>query len=336
MNHEQAFLQAICEAPEDDTPRLVYADWLEENGQAERAQFIRVQCELARLPPDDPACPALREREKKLLRGNRQRWQAGKPTWASPGDFHRGFHVPRLKEGAERFLRRRPENFFPFPLWCFTITGAIDHSLRLASSPLLRQAAELNLTACAIGATGAEALANSPHLGNIVILGLRRNWMGSRGVHALAENLRAPRLRVLDLGGNRLNDEAAAAALAKAPFMDSVTELDLVFNFIQDAGGVALAHSTRLRRLEVLRLGSNYVGDKTARAIAVTDRLPRLRRLMLDNQMTNVGARALAAAAWLQQLECLYLEGCWRITAAGAHALRKAFGKRVAVRERRA
>jgi uncharacterized protein (TIGR02996 family) len=49
MNHD-AFLQAILDAPADDTPRLVYADWLEEHGQPDRGEFIRVQCALARLP----------------------------------------------------------------------------------------------------------------------------------------------------------------------------------------------------------------------------------------------------------------------------------------------
>jgi uncharacterized protein (TIGR02996 family) len=44
---EEAFLQAMGDNPEDDTTRLVYADWLEENGQAERAELIRVQCALA-------------------------------------------------------------------------------------------------------------------------------------------------------------------------------------------------------------------------------------------------------------------------------------------------
>jgi uncharacterized protein (TIGR02996 family) len=51
------FLKRIIEQPEDDTVRLVLCDWLEENGQAERAEFIRVQCEIERrcagvkLPP---------------------------------------------------------------------------------------------------------------------------------------------------------------------------------------------------------------------------------------------------------------------------------------------
>jgi len=45
-----AMLQAIVSEPGDDTPRLVYADWLDEHDQPARAEFIRVQVELAKLP----------------------------------------------------------------------------------------------------------------------------------------------------------------------------------------------------------------------------------------------------------------------------------------------
>jgi uncharacterized protein (TIGR02996 family) len=48
MTDHAPFLHAICARPEDDGPRLIYADWLDENGECERAEFIRVQCELAR------------------------------------------------------------------------------------------------------------------------------------------------------------------------------------------------------------------------------------------------------------------------------------------------
>lgn len=47
MSAEAAFLAAIVDRPDDDHPRLLYADWLEEQGEAERSEFIRVQCELA-------------------------------------------------------------------------------------------------------------------------------------------------------------------------------------------------------------------------------------------------------------------------------------------------
>lgn len=48
MNQRDALLAAVIEEPGDDAPRLVLADWLEENGDGERAQFIRLSLELAR------------------------------------------------------------------------------------------------------------------------------------------------------------------------------------------------------------------------------------------------------------------------------------------------
>jgi uncharacterized protein (TIGR02996 family) len=50
MSDEPSLLAAILAQPDEDTHRLVYADWLDENGQPERAEFIRVQCALARTP----------------------------------------------------------------------------------------------------------------------------------------------------------------------------------------------------------------------------------------------------------------------------------------------
>src|SRR5262245_37192027 len=41
-----ALLRAIIDNPDEDTPRLVYADWLDEQGgesNAARAEFIRIQ-----------------------------------------------------------------------------------------------------------------------------------------------------------------------------------------------------------------------------------------------------------------------------------------------------
>jgi uncharacterized protein (TIGR02996 family) len=52
VDTEKALLAAIWAAPHDDLPRLVYADWLDESGdpaKAARAEFIRVQCELAKM-----------------------------------------------------------------------------------------------------------------------------------------------------------------------------------------------------------------------------------------------------------------------------------------------
>ncbi|QJW95795.1 TIGR02996 domain-containing protein [Frigoriglobus tundricola] len=73
MNHPDwpAFVRAIVAEPEDDTPRLVAADFLEENGDPDRAAFIRVQVALARLEASDlrrsPEADALRKKERAFL-----------------------------------------------------------------------------------------------------------------------------------------------------------------------------------------------------------------------------------------------------------------------------
>jgi uncharacterized protein (TIGR02996 family) len=48
MTHDEAFLQAILDAPEDAHSRLVYADWLEERGET-RAVALRIYPEISRL-----------------------------------------------------------------------------------------------------------------------------------------------------------------------------------------------------------------------------------------------------------------------------------------------
>jgi uncharacterized protein (TIGR02996 family) len=47
-----ALIRSVLANPADDAPRLVYADWLDEQDRAEDAEFIRVQIELARLGLD--------------------------------------------------------------------------------------------------------------------------------------------------------------------------------------------------------------------------------------------------------------------------------------------
>jgi uncharacterized protein (TIGR02996 family) len=50
MHGEEAFRAACQSAPDDDPARLVYTDWLDEQGDP-RGEFIRVQAEMVRLPP---------------------------------------------------------------------------------------------------------------------------------------------------------------------------------------------------------------------------------------------------------------------------------------------
>lgn len=66
---ETALLAAISKNPDEDDPRLRYSDWLEENGNSDRAEFIRVQCELASWNgKDEEHCPDC---------GEHWRWRVG-------------------------------------------------------------------------------------------------------------------------------------------------------------------------------------------------------------------------------------------------------------------
>lgn len=75
---EADMLGAVLAEPDEDAPRLVMADWLEDRdapGDRERAEFIRAQCELALLrkalvaPDGDSRVKALWRRERELLDG---------------------------------------------------------------------------------------------------------------------------------------------------------------------------------------------------------------------------------------------------------------------------
>lgn len=68
---QQAFIRAICENPFDDAPRLVFADWLDENGWPARAKMVREQIaggtELSGLEVGSVGRPRYRNGEDTLL-----------------------------------------------------------------------------------------------------------------------------------------------------------------------------------------------------------------------------------------------------------------------------
>lgn len=94
-----ALLRAVLANPADDAPRLILADRLDEIGQGERASFIRVQCELARL---------------KCFRV---------PAFHGPASWH---HECRLRHGDEfscHALRRRERELWPLVIDSIQFSG---------------------------------------------------------------------------------------------------------------------------------------------------------------------------------------------------------------------
>lgn len=67
MARNPDLVRTILAQPNDDTARLVYADWLDENGDPKHAELIRVQCELAKKTCVGARRKTLTKREAELL-----------------------------------------------------------------------------------------------------------------------------------------------------------------------------------------------------------------------------------------------------------------------------
>jgi uncharacterized protein (TIGR02996 family) len=113
VSDQRALLAAICALPDEDTPRLAYADWLDEHVGAMpakkresvrmRAELIRVQCELARLPPDEEDVDTATRRVELELR-QRELQEKRRVWWAKPLNHPPAEHEALVPD-PDNFLR---------------------------------------------------------------------------------------------------------------------------------------------------------------------------------------------------------------------------------------
>jgi uncharacterized protein (TIGR02996 family) len=328
MTPNDAFLQAILEDPDDDAPRLVYADWLEERGDP-RGEFIRVQCHLARMGQGDPRCPALQYQEQQLLGAHWAEWLGPLPqgTILYEPIFRRGF-LEEVSLGPRTFLDLGEQLFRLHPLRRLSFLGPDEeqHFAALAASPLLARLTALCIRG--INDRGAEVLAASPHLTRLTALDLPGGRLGPAGARALASSPAFQQLNSLSLYANVIGPQGAEA-LAASPYLARLTCLNLgglstrhgdVENNIGDRGVEALAASPYLTRLEQLTLYLNEIGDAGVRALAASPTLANLTELKLygNPAITDAGVEALAASPHLARLRVLWLGA---VGLAGARAL---------------
>lgn len=148
MSDERGLLAAIWEHPHEDTPRLMYADWLDEHGHAPRAEFIRAQCERARLDPWDDAerVAELEKREAVLWKPNVKGWKANLPQKLQNAPFRRGFVYPRpIGLSGSQFVKLKPNALDDAPQWTATLRTLGRHFAKVFASPLLLRFNELSI-----------------------------------------------------------------------------------------------------------------------------------------------------------------------------------------------
>jgi uncharacterized protein (TIGR02996 family) len=207
MPDESAFVAAVRDAPDEEGPRLVYADWLDEHGDPEsaaRAEFIRLQCALARLPPRHPGRPGLWRRERAIQSKYGMRWGAPLRKW---GVLAWGYRLGMVEEVtvAARSLARHIDELF-------------------AVAPVRR----LKL----VQAAGVGGLTHRPQLAGLEALDVSNNWLGDGEAATLLAVPEWERLAGLDLSGNRLG-RSTLVVLATSPHLAGLERLDLRGNFLR-------------------------------------------------------------------------------------------------------
>ena len=109
MSDGDALFAAILTHPAEDTPRLAYADWLDEHGDPDRAAAcFQLQIEAARLPDGDARRADLEVAARLLVVAHLDAWLGPLRTLATNWLFVRGF-PERLTVLHEVFLDHADE-----------------------------------------------------------------------------------------------------------------------------------------------------------------------------------------------------------------------------------
>lgn len=312
---------AMVNAPWEDAPRLVYADWLTENDDP-RGEFIVLQCRLAsgRLAPKDVKAAKVREAE--LLDAHREEWFGPLEKWLRDHDSYALSHV-KLRRGFVSSCR-------------LTVQQPDDLSTLFQKAPLLE---ELELRGDAVApvpqlaqlerldAEGDVAESLLPSLS--IASSLARLRLSMKPEQALTLDLsRCPKLESLWFDSDRVTQmklpptlravrwSGDSAALVKV-LPPNLTTLGLSGAAVSEALLAVLKRCAPT--LEVLALdGAKFGKGQLTTVLGLA--WPRLKSLDLSNVGLGVDGAKLLAAMKAPQLELLDLTYT-RITDVGVVAV---------------
>ena len=291
MTGPDALLAAVLAAPDDDLPRLVFADWCDDHGDPDRADLIRVQSARAALPAHDPTRERLRDREDALIRLGHDRWKVADIRGVQK--FVRGF-VESWFGTADWLLAAAGPLFATAPVRELRIRNAGGFVARLAKLPELARVESLDLYG--------NGLAGGDQLGRLLAEApldrLRGLNVGNNGLSLvldlpqLVDSPVAARLTRLDLSGNPLgypSADNAIGALAATGGLPNLRELSIRHNeqaaaaALHPAGAEVLARSDRFGHLRRLDLSGHRVGTAGLLAVLTGPLSARLTHLDVSN-----------------------------------------------------
>ncbi|MGL6076843.1 MAG: TIGR02996 domain-containing protein [Fimbriiglobus sp.] len=297
MTDDEALRLAILADPEANLPRLVYADFLEEQGQTEYAEFIRIQCELAESPTDDARTKWLLTRDTELHGKLRQDARVVDPSLIGLVSFRRGF-VEGLDVSAESLLRANPDWLRLQPIRALRLVNADRLITDIAALPLLRRVVRLILNNNNFGLANRLTQLDRADMPELRELSFRNNRLWPDAIGMIGDMRIAPQLKHLDLSGNPIGDEGVDG-LAQHPAFVGLEELVLrndeidYSGSIHAAGARSIAESWTLSSLKLLNLADQYIGDSGF--VALTDSSNSDRLVSLDVSYNEIGIAGDAA-----------------------------------------
>ena len=279
------FLERVRERPEDDAPRLITADWFDDIGEHDRAEFIRLQLAIAKLEYGTAPRTQLKKREEQLLFVHRQEWAAPFKEYATAVEFRRGF-IEEVTLPARTFLKQWPNISALAPIRNVNLLDVGDDPRAVMHSPYLQQLHGLRVESQYLADTLAEAIADSQQLGNIQRLQLDSNTITDVGVALITNCPSLQNLRHLNLAKNRVTT-VGISRIANASHWKHLDTLDLCENPLGVAGIQNLAKSALCERLKRLALVNTFPLEPAESFTRDVARLASIPEIYLPLNMFN-------------------------------------------------
>jgi uncharacterized protein (TIGR02996 family) len=205
MSDETALLRAIAAHPDEDTPRLAYADWLDEQGHHPRAAFIRGQIELARSKEDSVHRREVAFRCRQLLDDHEEEWIVPEELAFFDYGWSRGF-VESFTTTPFDLDLQDAELFDTHPFrraWLTHLDGTIDAATLI---PAGNHLTAFDLIGNNLKVTQLKKLAKMTHFPHLRELGLMFNDLRDTAVKLLCGEPFFQRLELIRLGANPFTD----------------------------------------------------------------------------------------------------------------------------------
>ena len=228
LSQQQILLAEVLANPDDDIPRLVYADYLEDSGDP-RGVFIRAQCHLAKSDFLEPEYYDWLEQSSILLREHGGQWAEEIKQDLRKSEFHRGF-IEKVTVLASALVKDEGAIFNQTPINWMRLNRVKGKGEAIANLESLSRLRGLDISGIRIPFEDMAAILNSDHLTQLK--GLKtiayNSEFGAEECRALADSKAAKTLSHLELIGYPQNLESicSGAGFPSLTHLTIQTDLD--------------------------------------------------------------------------------------------------------------